>query len=537
MSDGKELWDKYCSFYEKDFSEQLEYNGTHMRSYFEKWKHTKLAKILNSENAKTLDEVPVTDYGDYPILGEFGERIEYLTNTHPRHEGELLWDYYTRISREAAPMVRDYMVDTFSFCAKTSGTSGTNKWVTQGEEFWKNLEQDAIAAVVFSCSDEWGSSRARVGDRGLNVVAPAPYMSGWGFKACQAVFRTVPPVEVTDNEPDMRKKFYIAFKAIEEGERIELAGGVGSLLYMICEYFLEPDRFYREFYESLNFSLVKVGLLLKWLQTEISGKRIRDIRELMPLKGITLVGVDARLYADFFKEKFGLDVFGVYGSTELGEIMWGQPDRKGDLTPNLRSSYWEFQTDGGEIRKVDELKSGKVYSVIGIPFGSIFMRYKIGDLVRVIDFRDDGMPIFSFEGRTMAFVDIYGYCRLTEDIASRALAKAGLRLSDRWAITKIVEPREHLHVLMEREWDLSAEEASEALFYSLQQVCEDFRKYVRDFGIKKPSEAITVEYLKRGAFLRYSAIQAKKGVPIGQYKPPKVIPPEKHDVYETLKVS
>jgi hypothetical protein len=537
MSDGKELWDKYCSFYEKDFSEQLEYNETHMRSYFEKWKHTKLAKILNSENAKTLDEVPVTDYGDYPILGEFGERIEYLTNTCPRHEGELLWDYYTRISREAAPMVRDYMVDDFSFCTKTSGTGGRSKWAVHGVEFWENMKQACIEAVVLSCSDERGSTRLKIGDRGLNVVAPVPYISGWANKATHALFRSIPPVEVTDNEPNMRNKFYLAFKSIEEGERIEVVGAVGSLLYMICKYFLEPDKFYQEYYESLNFSLVKVGLFLKWLQTKLSNKKVRDIRELMPLKGITLAGVDARLYADFFKEKFGLDVFNVYGATEIGQIMRGQPCRKGDLTPNLRTGYWEFQTEDGEVKKINELKLGQLYNFVGTPFGSLFMRYRIGDLVRVIDFRDDYMPIFSFEGRTSTVIDIYGYYRLTEDMASSALAKAGLRLSDKWTIAKILEPREHLHVLMEKEWDLSSERAAEAIFYSLQQVSEDFKKYVKDFGVRMPSEAIVVEYLKAGAFLRYSAVQAKKGVPIGQYKPPKIIPPEKHEVYETLRVS
>jgi len=537
MSEGKELWDKYCGFFEKDFSEQLEYNKAHMQKYFEKWKHTELAKILNAEDAKTLDEVPVTVYDDYQVLKEFGEKIEYLTDNRPRLQGELLWDYYDRVSREVAPMVRDYMVDDFSFCAKTTGSTGRSKWVVHGEEFWENYKLDIVSAALLSCSDEWGQTRAKVGDSGLNAVAPVPYISGWGTKASQGIFRSVPPVEVTDNEPNMRKRIYLAFKAIEEGEKIELAGGTGSLLYMICKYFLEPDKFYQEYYKSLNFSLPKIGLLLKWLQTKLSNRKVGDIRKLMPLKGITLAGVDARLYANFFKENFGTDIFNVYGSTELGQTMKGEPGRKGDLTPNLRSSYLEFQTDEGEVKKIDELKLDQVYSLIGTSFGSILIRYRINDLVRVIDFRDDDMPIFSFEGRTSTIIDIYGYYRLTEDIASRAFAKAGLRLSDKWAIAKILEPNEHLLVLMEKEWDLSPEKATESIFYSLQEVCEDFKKYVQDFAIERPSEAIVVEYLKEGAFLRYSAIQVKKGVPIGQYKPPKIIPPEKHEVYETLRMA
>ena len=56
-----------------------------------------------------------------------------------------------------------------------------------------------------------------------------------------------------------------------------------------------------------------------------------------------------------------------------------------------------------------------------------------------------------------------------------------------------------------------------------------------DFGIKDPSEAVKVEYLRPGAFLRYSMIKAKEGSPIGQYKAPKIIPSEKTEIYETLR--
>ena len=48
----------------------------------------------------------------------------------------------------------------------------------------------------------------------------------------------------------------------------------------------------------------------------------------------------------------------------------------------------------GPFKDVDELKKG-IYSLIITPYGSMLFRYSIGDLFRVIDFRDDGMPIFS----------------------------------------------------------------------------------------------------------------------------------------------
>jgi hypothetical protein len=60
---------------------------------------------------------------------------------------------------------------------------------------------------------------------------------------------------------------------------------------------------------------------------------------------------------------------------------------------------------------------------------------------------------------------------------------------------------------------------------------------VTDFNITDPSEAIKVEYLRHGAFLRYSALKAKMGSPLGQYKPPQLIPPDRMEIYETLRSS
>jgi len=61
------------------------------------------------------------------------------------------------------------------------------------------------------------------------------------------------------------------------------------------------------------------------------------------------------------------------------------------------------------------------------------------------------------------------------------------------------------------------------------------RDYVGDFRVKDPSEVVKVEYLRPGAFLRYQIKKAKMGSPIGQYKPPKIIPTEKTEIYEALR--
>ena len=159
----------------------------------------------------------------------------------------------------------------------------------------------------------------------------------------------------------------------------------------------------------------------------------------------------------------------------------------------------------------------------------------MGDLFKVIDFREDGMPIFGFESRKEDILDIRGYFRLSGALAVEALVDAGLPPTDKWAFVKEIEPDDHLCLLMEREWEYPEREASRRIFESLQKIDPYFQSYVRDFGIRDPWKVIKVEYLKKGAFMRYIMLRAKQGVEMGQIKPLKLITPQNKDIAELLK--
>ena len=530
-----DLWKKYCPFYEKPFSEQLAYNKERMKKYFEKWRKTDLAKKLRCTDMKDFKDVPITFYSDYSMLAEFENRINNVVKRNPRKKGELLWQYYMRLGREAGAFLDRCMVEPFYFCAKTTGTTGASKWVAHGRTFYENFSKGTAATITIACSDDWGETKLKDGDTALNITAPVPYISGWGAVAFQNHLKLLPPLEVTDNLKDMKRKFLLLLKAIEKGNKIDVGGGIGSLFYMICKYFVNPEEFYGELYRSMQFGVKKMLLLLKLGLLKLHRKERRDILEYLPFKGIIIGGMEAQLYLEFFRREFRLDPLQGYGSTEAGNLMRGDPDRKSDLVPDLRTDYLEFMTEDGEIKDLDELKKDRVYDLIVTPFGSILFRYDMGDLFRVVDFRDDGMPILAFEGRKETILDIYGYYRVTPRILVKALDKAGLKFSDKWAVTKLLEPKEHLCFLMEKTWGYSEETAERLIFNSLLEIHADFRKYVKDFGIKKPSDAVRVEYLRPGAFMRYSAKKARMGAPLGQYKPPQVIPPNRIEVYETLR--
>jgi hypothetical protein len=538
---GNDLWERYCSFDEKDFSEQMEYNRERMERYFRQWRKTYLAKMLCQGSPEGFRDVPATTYSDYPMLSSFSQKMEETIAKNPRMRGELFKEYYDRVSPEIGSTLNRYMTEPFHLCMKTAGTTGESKWLANGETFWKNFASNAMSTIILSCSDGWGETKIKNGDKCLNVTAPIPFASGWGAWACHRHFKLIPPIEATDNVRHIKETYLMTLKAIKRGDKIVAGGGSGSMFYMMCRYLVEPEEFFQEYYCSMKFGLSKILLRLKLLQYKLSKKQKKTIRDFMPFKGVIISGIDARLYVDFFRKEFDLEPFHVYGATESGNVMRGDPDRKTDLVPDLRTSYLEFKTEDGEIKELDGLKKGEVYDLVVTPFGSILFRYDMEDFFEVVDFRDDGMPVFAFAGRKMEVVDIYNY-RATPNVFVRALYNAGLRSSDKWAVTKILKPTEHLHFLMEKTWPYSEREAEKIIFNSLMETIatmpdtvRTLRDYVASFGIRDPSELVTVEYLKPGAFLRYSVIKAKMGSPMGQYKPPRIIPTEKMEIYDTLR--
>lgn len=267
-----DLYKRYCGFYEKDFHEQIEISKQRIGQYFEKWKETDLAKMFCRGEPKAFKEVPVSTYADYPMLPEFGQRISDVTEKTPRKQGELCRDYYDRIGRDLGSTLDRYMAEPYYLCMKTTGTTGRNKWVVHGRTFWENLVAGAISTAAIACSDSWGETSIEPGDKGLNINAPVPHLSGWAAWASQTQVQLVPPISVTDNLRGMNEIFSLVLKLMEKGEKLSLAGGVGSLFYMMCKHFMDPQEFYGEYYNIMDPGLKKVLLYLKLLQLRLFKK-------------------------------------------------------------------------------------------------------------------------------------------------------------------------------------------------------------------------------------------------------------------------
>jgi len=533
MNSSEDLWKKYCSFFEKSFPEQLEYNEKKLKEHFEKWKKTKMAEHLCPKGVEKFEDIPLTTYEDYPILHKFGEEIEKLEKTVPRRKGEPWWDYYQRISRQVIPMLEGWMTDEYSFCLKTSGSGGKSKWLVHGKTFSENVAATAMHSALFACSDEWGKPKIREGDTLLNMVAPLPYGSGMVAKSFEESFNLMPPIRVLDEVTDMRKKTALALKYVEEGGKVDFMVGAPSTIKMVCEYFTNPEHLWKDRYQSLPLGIAKLALYLKYLQSK-SSKKYEKARDILPIKGLMVGAWDGTIYLDYFRDQFNIEPFNLYATSDTCVPFMGRPHRKFDLFPNLSNIYFEFSTDKGGIKKIHELTKNQVYELIVTTFGSLTIRYHTDDLFRVIDFEDDGMPVFRFESRKIGMIDIYSYYRLSEALARDALSQVGF-VSENWAVCQEMAPKEHIKFLLEKELDYTEQQMVKLLFESLRELLPDFDNYVRDFKIRDPREAIEAEYLNKGAFMRYMAKRQKEGVPFGQIKPLKIIGPKYHELAELLR--
>lgn len=537
-SEGEKLWNKYCSFIYEDFQKQIEYNREETEAYFKKIKNTKLLEAIGAKNAENIRQVPITTYDDYVFLKSFGERVRKLELSIPKKSNETLAEYHIRIGRMAAEPIMDYLPGDFSFYVKTTGTTAYNKWIIHTQLFNEIASETGMSILAIACSERFGTTSLRIGDTLLNIGAPPPYISGWGHHglAKNLNFRIYPPFEITDKISDIRRRIWIILKKIDKmKEKIAIIAATASILYMLVRYITDRCSFYKNYYEALNLGLTKIYVFLNYVYSKLSWK-VKSIEEVLPVKGLICSGYDSRIYYKLIENNFRVKPLNMYASSEFGFPMYGTVENKYNMILDLRTGYFEFiHTKTGEVFKVDELKKGESYSLIGTPFGGSIVRYRIGDIFRVEEIRDDGMPIFSFEGREGYVIDIYDYFRINEDLATRVMMRSGLISSENWCFAKLMDPSEHLCILMEKEHDYSENIAEEKIFRALIEESPDFRDFVRDFKIKNAADIIKVEFLRKGAFIRYFELRLKSGVPYGQIKPPKIIPSHKMEIFETLR--
>jgi phenylacetate-coenzyme A ligase PaaK-like adenylate-forming protein len=170
---------------------------------------------------------------------------------------------------------------------------------------------------------------------------------------------------------------------------------------------------------------------------------------------------------------------------------------------------------------LDEVKPGERYEVIITSFyGMPFLRYKLGDLIRIVALEDEEagikLPQMVFESRADDLIDIAGFTRLDERTIWQAIANTGIKYED-WSARKEYEQNEPiLRLYIELREEIEAAEVERRIHQKLVNINSDYRDLENMLGIR-PLRVITIP---QGSFQSYYEDRRQAGASLAQLKPP-----------------
>ena len=260
-------------------------------------------------------------------------------------------------------------------------------------------------------------------------------------------------------------------------------------------------------------------------------------KDLWPLKGIAVVGTDASIYKNKIKEMWGRYPLDLYGSTE-GVIMAMQTWDYQDMTFIPFINFLEFIPEEESVRLslnpgywprtllLDEVEAGENYEIVITNFrGGPFVRYRVGDMIRITSLRNESLgidtPQMRFESRVDGLIDLAGFTRLTEKTIWQAIENSGLAYEE-WTARKEArdKPVLHLYLELKQNGDKGAKEVAAAIHHQLRELDSSYADLESMVGL----QPLEVTLLPDGAFQEYALRQRAAGADLAHLKPPHVNP-------------
>jgi hypothetical protein len=508
-----EVWRKYCGFLDLSLDEFMGIQGRLLMEQIDLLSKCELGrKLLGDKIPTSVEEfregVSLTTYADYlPYLDEKRE---------------------------------DVLPEKPDFWIRTSGRSGVNlfKWAPYPKRMLQGGTKLAFAGVIFASCHGKGDFSLEENDRFLYGMAPPPYISGmlpygllWEFP-----FKFLPSVEEAENmsfQERIEKGFELSFR-----EGLDVFFGISSVLVRIGDQFSQASGKVRVspilLHPKSLFRLIK-GLLRSKL-----ARRPMIPADLWDLKGIISGGTDTAIYRDKIKYYWGRESIEMYGGTEINFISVQTWDYEG-MTFVPDTGFLEFIPEEEHLESklnpgyqphtvlLSEVEAGKKYELVVTNFrGGIFVRYRIGDMIKITALRNDNLdvdiPQMVFWARADDIIDLAGFSRLTEMIIWQAIGNSGIGCKEWTARKEIREQQSMLHLyielLEEERWKL--EEVENALHQSLKNVDPAYREIEEMLGLKP----LCVTLLRPGTFQRYMEDRETAGAELAHLKPPRMKPPD-----------
>lgn len=505
----QELWQRCCGFIDLTIDEFMVIQRRLLLEQLELLKNCELGrKMMRGALPASVEEfrqrVPLTTYADYyPYLPE--KREDVLPSP------PITWQ-------------------------RTSGRSSqySYKWVPVPRRLAEEMSPTFLAILLFATCKGRGDVSLREYEKFLYLLAPPPYASGswarWG--AQEFPFTFMPPLDEAEAMP-FEQRVEQGFKmAFQEG--LDILFGISSILVAVGQRFSEGQS-----QKSIDIRklLAQPRVLLRLGKALVKSKLARRTmlpRDVWSLKGLIAGGTDTAVYREKIREMWGRYPLDLYGCTETLIIAMQTWDYEG-MTFVPYFSFLEFIPEDEHLKSktdpgyqpatvlLDEVRAGQNYEIVCTNLhGGAFVRYRIGDLIRINSLRNNRLNIdipqmsfFSRAGDVLVFPRAF----FTEKTIWQAIENSGLSYVD-WVARKEVAEMPILHLYIELKRETSAAEVHAAIDNQLKKTVKDYAELVDEIGLK----ILKVTRLPGGAFQDYLSRQRAAGAELAHLKPPHINP-------------
>jgi hypothetical protein len=515
---NKELWQMCCGYLGLDMNGFMEIQERLLINQLDLMGKCRLGqKLLHGTRPRSIDEfrrmVPITTYKDY-----CPELLEKREDTLPSKP--VLW-------------------------AHTAGRTGDYpcKWVPISEEYAQEISKACFALGIYASAEDWGDL-SHFPDKIsiLYSVAPTPYVSG---TFAELLLRQWPvhylPELNEAKDMSFEERIKLGFnQAMTEG--FDYFFGLSIVLMNVGEKIRDASN-----NASIKPYLGSPRALYRLLKGKIRSKlehRPMLPRDLWKIKGLIGSGTDSFVYKDKIKELWGRNPLDLYACTE-GGIMASQTwDYEGmTFLPNINlfefipeEENLKWQMDHSYKPKtclMNEVQAGENYEILITSFhGGAFMRYKIGDMVKIQSLHNDSLgiklPQMVFERRVDDFIDFY-VINLTERSIWQAIEAAGIPYVDWIAYKDALNMTLNISIELKEGYRQDAEKLAKMIYNKLTEPDNNKATEVtRANDLTDDSDfKIKLDILPKGTFADYISRRRAEGADLAHLKPPHVNPSDK----------
>lgn len=503
------IWQKFCGFFDLSLQEFMEIQEDLLLEEIELVADSTLGKkLMSKKKPATVAEfrrlVPLTTYEDYASY--FNEKNDRVLAEKP-----YCWVH-------------------------TSGRSGSFKWVPYTERAHNRLIDNVLSGFILGSATGKGEVNIQGRERILYNLPPRPYFSGM---IATSAFQLYDFQSVLDQDVSEKMEFQ---ERIAEGLRLSLRSGV-DLLASMSSILVKIGEGFEEGLQGMKFSTfmlhpaVFYRLTRGIVRSKLKGRSLLP-KDLWTVKAIICGGTDTAIYREKINHYWGTEPLEYYGGTESGVVATQNWNRKG-MTFLPLSNFYEFIPEAEWLKSrkdneyqpstvlLNEVKEGERYElVISTFYGMPFLRYRLGDLIKIISLGDEetgvSLPQMVFESRADDIIDIAGFTRLDEKTVWQAIADTGIKYAD-WTIRKeYFEGEPILHLYLELKEEIAPEELEHKIHNSLKAINPDYR----DLDKMLQVHPLRVTILSKGTFLRFYQEKQAAGLDLAHLKPPHTNAPE-----------